>query len=724
MGAGASLDGGLGLHAETQRYLCHACHRVYNAPVHGSPEFVCPNCNSAFIEELGGVLRHSDLVLPRTGNSRFGHIFGSEELNTEQSRRITNASAMLRLLESQLREELEQLQHAFESSHLRMNQEIQRNAAEVNKKKLTKVMAGKIRQCKLDLDTVCSQPSCPICSEDFAVKAIATRLPCSHVFHHSCVVPWLEMKLNCPICRAELTDDIPTQTELEKYSTEEMSCWLDLIRDTGATNYSNCYECLSTETCKNTARRSEGKENDAQEIVTKEASEHTNNSRPEMTLKLQEELAQYLKDLATAATNDQQARPRLNFSFGRGDAAELMARDREEINDSLDRFHREYFHYDRSAGGAGNEALSDPSRGDLLGLSALAERPRSNIDDYIASPSRYAAAQRALELDQEDERQIDREAARESDRRNIAAALRRGFPISSGTSYSIGDPHSSDAQENSRTGSTLLSNGTRVHHHIRLVDDQSSDSDEADSSAGSDPHRAHMYEMANRAHLAQYGTGGLVNTNTSSASNANSTAQSSSRNVPRSDSSSTTAMNEFHRSLHTELGLTEDQLPQRERRLLHSHTEGLNSAVMLNSLINGPFAHGAEAERHLSPSWRTEMDGILTSAGLGDVNHVTDQAVSSAVRNAASFPSETSSEARLRNAQLAAINSYMGGETATRFNALNNYNTSTEERNGNTASRNSAAVHAPTTYQIRATGDGSFMTVPVVFSPSNNNQSP
>jgi len=275
MGAGASLDGGLGLHAETQRYLCHACHRVYNAPVHGGQEFVCPNCNSAFIEELGGVLRQSDSVLPRTGNSRFGHIFGSDELNTEQSRRITNASAMLRLLESQLREELEQLQHAFESSHLRMNQEIQRNAAEVNKKKLTKVMAGKIRQCKLDLDTVCSQPSCPICSEDFAVKAVATRLPCSHVFHHSCVVPWLEMKLNCPICRAELTDDIPTQTELEKYSTEEISCWLELIRDSGATNYSSCYECLSTETCKNTARRSEGKENEPQEIVTKEASSHT-----------------------------------------------------------------------------------------------------------------------------------------------------------------------------------------------------------------------------------------------------------------------------------------------------------------------------------------------------------------------------------------------------------------------------------------------------------------
>ncbi len=449
-----------------------------------------------------------------------------------------------------------------------------------------------------------------------------------------------------------------------------------------------------------------------------------------MALKLQEELAQYLKDLASATAEDPQLRPRLNFSFGRG-----SAREREEMNDPLDRFHREYFHYDRSSA-AGMSSLSAAAAATAAGASgarnepvststpstnALPPRSHPNIDDYIASPSRYAAAQRELERDdqameREMEREIDQEAERESDRRNIAAALRRGFSVSSGTSYSFEYPHAADSLENSRTGSTLLSNGTRVHHHIRLVDDQSSDSDDANSSSGSDPLRTQMYEMANRAHLAQYGTGGLVNTSTSSTSNANSTALSS-RPAPRSDSSSTAAMNEFHRSLHTELGLTEDQLPHRERRLLHSHTEGLNSAVMLNSLINGPFAHGAEAERHLSPSWRTEMDGILTSAGLGDVNRVTNQAVTSAVRNTSSFPAETQSESRMRNAQLAAINSYMGGETAARFNALNNYNASTEETTAN-ATSNSAAARTPTTYQIRATGDGSFRTVPVQFSPS------
>lgn len=198
-----------------------------------------------------------------------------------------------------------------------------------------------------------------------------------------------------------------------------------------------------------------------------------------MALNLQEELAQYLKDLASAAVEDPQLRPRLNFSFGRG-----SAREREEMNDPLDRFHREYFHYDRSAAGVPSSSAAATTASGASGATnehvststpstnALAPRFHPSIDDYIASPSRYAAAQRELERDdQAMEREIDREAERESDRRNIAAALRRGFPVSSGTSYSFEYPHASDTLENSRTGSTLLSNGTRVHHHIRLVDD-------------------------------------------------------------------------------------------------------------------------------------------------------------------------------------------------------------------------------------------------------------
>jgi hypothetical protein len=132
---------------------------------------------------------------------------------------------MLRLLESQLREELEALQTAFEHAS-------QRSAEEAKTKRLTKIMRAKLRNVHLDLDTICSQPSCPICSEDFPVDSQALRLPCSHLFHKDCVMPWLEMKQTCPICRNELSDAIPSANEMQKLTEEELR---ERLVDAGAT---------------------------------------------------------------------------------------------------------------------------------------------------------------------------------------------------------------------------------------------------------------------------------------------------------------------------------------------------------------------------------------------------------------------------------------------------------------------------------------------------------
>ncbi|KAL3531875.1 hypothetical protein ACH5RR_005396 [Cinchona calisaya] len=50
---------------------------------------------------------------------------------------------------------------------------------------------------------------CAICKEDMREGRDVCRLPCDHLFHWMCILPWLKKKNTCPCCRYRLpTDDV------------------------------------------------------------------------------------------------------------------------------------------------------------------------------------------------------------------------------------------------------------------------------------------------------------------------------------------------------------------------------------------------------------------------------------------------------------------------------------------------------------------------------------
>lgn len=62
-----------------------------------------------------------------------------------------------------------------------------------------------------------SKVSCAVCKDDILVGEMVNRLPCSHHYHGDCIVPWLNIRNTCPVCRYELpTDD----ADYEKKKTQ------------------------------------------------------------------------------------------------------------------------------------------------------------------------------------------------------------------------------------------------------------------------------------------------------------------------------------------------------------------------------------------------------------------------------------------------------------------------------------------------------------------------
>jgi hypothetical protein len=63
--------------------------------------------------------------------------------------------------------------------------------------------------CKKDKDGNLECPTCSVCMCEIEKDSETVLIPCGHLYHDPCLLKWLEMHNNCPVCRYELPTDDP-----------------------------------------------------------------------------------------------------------------------------------------------------------------------------------------------------------------------------------------------------------------------------------------------------------------------------------------------------------------------------------------------------------------------------------------------------------------------------------------------------------------------------------
>ncbi|KAL1345285.1 hypothetical protein AAHE18_08G107100 [Arachis hypogaea] len=219
-------------HATTASYWCYSCTRfVHLLDRH---DVVCPHCQSGFVEEIhagqspamslfadglqasrrqgfrrrrrnAGSRSPFNPVIVLRGPGEDGAAGGDNEGSTFELYYDDGDGSGLRPLPPTMSEFLlgsgfDRLLEQF--SQIEINGFGRPENPPASKAAIESMPTVEIGGSHVETETYCA-----VCKEAFELGAEAREMPCKHLYHSDCIMPWLTMRNSCPVCRHELPSD-------------------------------------------------------------------------------------------------------------------------------------------------------------------------------------------------------------------------------------------------------------------------------------------------------------------------------------------------------------------------------------------------------------------------------------------------------------------------------------------------------------------------------------
>ncbi|CAN0877104.1 Probable E3 ubiquitin-protein ligase RHC1A [Linum grandiflorum] len=183
-------------------HWCYRCRRRVHLRGRSDSEAVCPYCSGGFVQELDEISR----VDPAD------ELFGLMEAFSALMRpRVDDRGRRARLVPvpdygpgfgplvmfgSQIPSRFDTRSTLLEELFEHLSASNGRGPAPASRSSIDAMPRVKITR---------TDSHCPVCKDEFEVGSEARQMPCNHIYHTDCIVPWLVQHNSCPVCRQELS---------------------------------------------------------------------------------------------------------------------------------------------------------------------------------------------------------------------------------------------------------------------------------------------------------------------------------------------------------------------------------------------------------------------------------------------------------------------------------------------------------------------------------------